>query len=111
MQVAMDQIIRQMTDIIEKELNPEAIILFGSQASGTSNSGSDIDLLIIDSIPFGPDHNRRRTLSRTRKALHQFLFPVDLLLYSRDEIEYWKDAPNHVVSRALREGRVLYERH
>lgn len=69
------------------------------------------DLLIIDSIPFGPDHNRRRTLSRTRKALHQFLFPVDLLLYSRDEIEYWKDAPNHVVSRALREGRVLYERH
>ena len=111
MQVATDQIIRQMTDIIEKELNPEKIILFGSQASGTSSSDSDVDFLIIDSVPFGPGHNRRRILSRTRKALHQFLFPVDLLLYSRDEIDYWKDAPNHVVSQALRDGRGLYERH
>lgn len=111
MPVATDHEIRQMTDIIEQELNPEAIILFGSQSSGTVGGDSDVDFLIIDSVPFGPEHSRRRLLSQTRKALHEFLVPVDLLLYSRDEIDYWKDAPNHVVSQALREGKVLYERH
>ena len=34
----------------------------------------------------------------------------DILVYSRAEVEYWRDSLNHVVARALREGRVLYER-
>ena len=33
-----------------------------------------------------------------------------MLVYSRDEIERWRDSLNHVTARALREGRVLYDR-
>ncbi|MGH7565020.1 MAG: hypothetical protein ACREK5_11465 [Gemmatimonadota bacterium] len=34
----------------------------------------------------------------------------DILLYSADELERWRDSPNHIIGRALRQGRVLYER-
>ena len=33
-----------------------------------------------------------------------------VLVYSSDEVERWRESRNHVVGRALREGRVLYER-
>jgi hypothetical protein len=36
--------------------------------------------------------------------------PTDVLVYSRDEAERWRKSLNHVVGRALREGKVLYER-
>ena len=34
----------------------------------------------------------------------------DILVFSREEVEYWRDSLNHVLARALREGRVFYER-
>ena len=36
--------------------------------------------------------------------------PKDVLVYSEDEVSRWSDTSNHVVARALREGKVLYER-
>lgn len=35
---------------------------------------------------------------------------VDVLVYSREDVEYWRDSLNYVLARALREGRVLYAR-
>ena len=29
---------------------------------------------------------------------------------SHEDVAYWRDSLNHVLARALREGRVLYER-
>ena len=37
--------IQELADRIAKEFNPERIILFGSNASGTPSSDSDVDLL------------------------------------------------------------------
>lgn len=34
----------------------------------------------------------------------------DVLVYSRDEVEYWRDSLDNVLAQALREGRTLYER-
>jgi hypothetical protein len=42
------------------------------------------------------------------RALSQFPVAKDILVYSQDEVEKWRDARNHVIARALREGRVLY---
>ena len=36
--------------------------------------------------------------------------PKDILVYSRDDVEYWRDSLNHILARALRERKVLYER-
>lgn len=32
----------------------------------------------------------------------------DILLYSREEFDHWKSSTNHVIDRAVREGKVLY---
>ena len=47
---------------------------------------------------------------RLWRASAAFEAPTDLLVYSSDEVAYWRDSRNHVLARALREGKVLYER-
>jgi len=36
--------------------------------------------------------------------------PADILCYTPEQVELWAGARNHVVARALREGRVIYEK-
>ncbi|MDQ7784441.1 MAG: nucleotidyltransferase domain-containing protein [Desulfomonilaceae bacterium] len=102
--------ISRIVEIIVDAAEPEKIILFGSRASGAHQEGSDIDLLIVDSEPFNERRSRRKELARLWRLLASVPVAKDLLLYSRDEMDYWKDSLNHVVGRALREGKVLYER-
>lgn len=35
---------------------------------------------------------------------------LDFLVYSPEEVDQWKDVQNHVIVRALADGKVLYER-
>jgi len=49
-------------------------------------------------------------MTRLWRALAGFNVPKDILVYSRDEAERWRHSLNHVVARAQREGKVLYER-
>lgn len=105
-----EKTIEQMVATIVREFQPEMVILFGSHSQGDAHPGSDVDLLIVDSKPFGPAHSRRKETARIWRALGRFLTPVDILLYSRDEIEKWRNSLNHVIAHALREGKVLYER-
>jgi predicted nucleotidyltransferase len=90
--------------------NPRRVILFGSQARGTATEGSDIDLLIIGDRSTEQKWNRRREIGRIRRGLSFMRTPIDILLFTPDEIEKWRDTTNHVVSEALREGKVIYER-
>ena len=103
-------LLQQMVDTIVREASPEAIILFGSRARGDARPDSDIDLLIIETEPFSPQRSRRKEAARLYMALRGLAISKDLLLYSRDEFERWKNSMNHVVGRALREGKVLHGR-
>ena len=89
---------------------PERIVLFGSHARGDAGPDSDVDLMVIERSPFGPDHSRREEIRRIRRALWNVRIPVDILVFSQDEVEFWRDSPNHVIGQTLREGRTLYER-
>ncbi|MBK1731094.1 nucleotidyltransferase domain-containing protein [Thiococcus pfennigii] len=102
------EVLRQMVDIIVREADPEAIVLFGSRARGDAQPDSDVDLLIIEHAPFGPGRSRMREAARLYQALGDMPVSKDLLLYTRAEAEHWRGSLNHVVARALREGRVLY---
>ncbi len=102
------ELLRQMVEIIVREADPEAIILFGSRARGDARPDSDIDLLVIEREPFGPGRSRIKEAARLYRALGALPASKDLLLYSRDEIEGWRDERNHVAARACREGRLLY---
>ncbi len=105
-----EQVIEGMVQAIVQEVGPRRIYLFGSRARGNQTADSDIDLLIVEDQEFRPQRSRWSELQRIRKALKPFRVPKDILVYSQDEFETWKDSLNHIVAHAVREGRLLYER-
>lgn len=104
-------LIDEVIALIVKEVSPEQIILFGSYAKGMVSERSDIDILVVESDDFGVHKSRRKELLILSKAIARFQVPIDLLLYSKREVAFWKNSLNHVVGRVFREGKVLYERH
>ena len=84
------EVLRQMVDIIVREADPEAIILFGSRARGDAGANSDVDLLIIERDSFGPGRSRIREAARLYQALGDMPVSKDLLLYTRAEAERWR---------------------
>ena len=105
-----DSIIGQMVKALVEAADPEQVILFGSRARGDSCEHSDVDLVVVEAEPFGPERSRHKEMMRLRRALRPFRVPVDVLVYSRDDVDYWRDSLNYVLARAMREGTVLYER-
>lgn len=83
---------------------PQRIILFGSHARGDAGEDSDLDLLVIeDEVP-----DRAREMVRLRRLLRPLRVPVDILVYSADEVLRWGSQPGSALYWALREGRVVY---
>lgn len=104
------QLIEDMVQAVVEEVRPQRIYLFGSCARDSYTPNSDVDFLIVEQNEFGPDRNRWSELKRIRKALRQFRVPKDVLVYSQDEFEKWEDSINHIISHAVREGKLIYER-
>ena len=105
-----DALLDRMVQAIVDEVDPEQVILFGSRGRGDEREDSDVDLIVVEAEPFGPDRSRRKEMVRLHHALAGFYVSTDILVYSYEDIAYWRDSVNHVLARALREGRVLYER-
>ena len=98
----LDEIISQIVAVYQ----PEKIILFGSYANGTANENSDIDLLLVK-------HTNEVPVDRSatvRKSLRGFLFPMDILVYTPEEIEHSKESKFSFVSQVLKSGKVLYDK-
>ena len=101
--------LRRMVDTIVNEVSPAQIILFGSQARGEATDHSDVDLLIVVEDPFQDGRERMELMTHLWTVLSDVPGPKDLLVYSRDEVEKWRQTSNHLIARALREGRVIYQ--
>ena len=105
-----DALLDRMVQTIVDKVDPEQVILFGSRARGDEPENSDIDLIVVEAEPFGPERIRHKEIVRLYHALAGFGVPADVLVYSHEDVDYWRDSLNHVLARALREGKVLYER-
>jgi len=105
-----DDIISAMVQTIVKKVDPETVILFGSRVLGQARPDSDVDLLVVEKEPFGPERSRRKELLRIRQALSEFRTAKDILPYSADEVDHWQNSLNHILGDILREGKRLYER-
>ena len=88
-------------------VNPDRIILFGSRARGDAGPDSDLDLLIVKDSDV-PRH--QRTIPVYNNALRGPGIPTDIIWRTPGEIVEWSQVPNHFLTRAIREGKVLYER-
>jgi len=105
--VIVDQsVLEDMVHRLVEAIDPDRIILFGSRARGDMQSDSDVDLLVIKPS-LDPPH--RRVIAAYR-ALAGLCVPKDILWRTPEEVEDWKGVNNYVTTRALREGKVLYEK-
>ena len=82
----------------------------GSRERGEERQVSEADFEVVEAEPFGPMRSRHKETVRLYHAVAGFPAAADVLVYSRDDVDYWRDSLNHVLARALREGKVLYER-
>lgn len=106
----MYELEQEMVRVIVEVAKPNKVILFGSRAKGTARADSDYDFLVIKEEAFFETHSRREEAGKLRKALAKFRVSKDILMYSTEEIEQRRDWINSVVSCALQEGQVLYEK-
>ena len=104
-----NELIDRMAQRIVREVDPERIVLFGSWARGEATEQSDVDFLVVEREPLGPNRSRHQEAVRIWRCLSEFRVPKDILVYSVSEIDHRKDSSYHVVGRALKEGKVLYE--
>ena len=106
----INPMLQSLVASIVEAADPEQVILFGSHARGEARGDSDVDLLIIETEGFGPHRSRAQEIGRLYRKLAGSGIAKDLLVYSRDEVERFQESENHVVARALKEGRLVYEK-
>lgn len=99
------QTIENITDKIAEEFNPAKIILFGSYGWGMPREDSDIDLFIIKETG-----DRRIDRERSvRKIIFGIETPLDILVYTPDEVSRRLAFDDPFVSEILTKGKTLYE--
>lgn len=97
----LDEIVRRIISVA----NPAKIIFFGSRASGTHKPDSDIDLLIIEhDHPVDPQ--RRLAYDHALAGMYP---DKTIIVHSMKDLEQWRYVPNHLITQAVREGKILYD--
>jgi predicted nucleotidyltransferase len=91
---------------IAENFHPMKIVLFGSYASGNPTPDSDLDLMVV----MNSDQPRRIKRS---VPIHMMFkptpCPMDILVYTPEEVSYWNGTVNHIVTEAMSTGKVVYE--
>jgi len=103
MSIATQQKIKEVTEKIIKEYNPEKIILFGSHAWGKPHRDSDVDLLVIKET-----RNSLRLSRDIDGALFPRLFPLDLLVFTPRQVRERESMGDFFIQDILSKGKVLY---
>ena len=96
-----------MAAAIRAEIPGAEVRLFGSRARGEARPDSDVDLLITAPDAWLAEQDRFSLLGRLWRRLADHRIPVDLLLYSRSQVEERSGWRDHVIARACREGWLL----
>ena len=99
------KLVQEIVRRIVETVHPEKIILFGSLAREDARPESDLDLLVIAQS----QEPRYRRSAPLYGILSDIFIPMDILVYSPEEVEEWSGVRQAFVTTAIREGRVLYE--
>jgi len=97
-----------------KPSDPYKIILFGSYVNGNPDEHSDIDLMVILD-----DHQVSKTYEErlNRKIVIRNLvldinrkIPLDILVYSKEELNIIKKNGNFLIDEIEKKGKIIYEK-
>jgi predicted nucleotidyltransferase len=97
----LDELIRRVAESLE----PERIILFGSYAKGTATIRSDVDLMVVKdtALPMA------RRADAVAPLLRRYLVPVDVLVYTPEEIVEYSREPLSFLDTVVKTGRTAYD--
>jgi len=104
--VLTDAEIEALVHRLAVRARPHRIIVFGSYAKGTASATSDLDILVV----------RDTVLSMAQRATDLtpicdgYLVPIDLHVYTPEEVEEYGKEEYHFLNTVLRTGRVVYRR-
>ena len=100
------ELINSVVKKIIENVGPDMVILFGSFATGHPTADSDLDLLIV----------KHSNLRRDKRALEidelfsNRNFPLDIIVYTPEEVEKFRDIEGSFIKDILKSGEILYER-
>ena len=101
---ALEKIVQRIVQVA----HPRKIVLFGSRAWGSHRLDSDLDLLVVKESS-EPRYERAAPIYRALAGLGVGV-DKDIVVYTPQEVEQWRNASAHFLTTALREGKVVYER-
>jgi len=100
------QSIHEMVRRIVETVRPDKIVLFGSRARGENAPDSDFDILVV-APSSSPRWKRAIPIYRLLAGMG---VAKDIVWWTPQEVAEWKGVKSHFITRAMREGKVLYEK-
>ena len=99
--------LKEILVLLEQEIKPQQVILFGSHASGGADDESDLDILII-----GPSDERPLDrIRKVRRLLHTYdrQIGLDILFYTPQEVQLLASEPSSFLCSIRNRGLLIYD--
>ncbi len=103
---ANDNTVQKIVDSLVENFSPQKVILFGSGVTGSGDTQTDIDLLIVkdtDEGFFNWLSDARRAVAGTHNGI-----PLDLLVLTPQELKERLDKGDQFFKDITEKGRLLY---
>jgi len=101
----LEKVIEEATRRLVEAAHPEKIILFGSYARGDFSHDSDLDFLVI--LPTVEDPFAE--MDRLERALLPLDLPVDVLVFSTDDVRERGHLRGTTLYHALTDGKIVHD--
>jgi len=104
----LDNVKKQIATAMDAAPRPLRVMLFGSLARGSSRDDSDIDLVVIlnkegKSHSYSAMISARMDIAKRLRELRR-KYPIDILVYTKEEWEELKASGSSFIARIEQEG-------